>query len=145
MEDHDTLRTIVEIVGFYFCYISVSYFWASFLLHFVNQGESILKLLPSTVYREGLIGEMGRDEEMECNLTDMTLNGTCGEEDIDWYDIDSSFIYSNVAKLSYYNYIGSDEKAALMTLPVLILTYVVAGAASMYGLSRLGFAFIGNW
>ena len=162
MERQHVLRTVTETVAFYFCYISLSYFWSAFLLHFVNQQDLILKYLPSAQFHEKMATLQVEDEKTADHVYAAfdardsflfnTKNGTCpeGEEDdddddIDWYLEDYTYIYSKVAKLSYYNYIGTEENAALMTMPVLVITYVATGALSIYGLYKLGFVFTENW
>ena len=141
-EDREIAKTVLEVIGFYLCYISIYFFWNHFLVSFVDQSEELFKLLPSTQHR--LLSDLA-DDGVSASITNATTSeeGTC-ETPINWESEDSSFIYRNVAKTFYYQYNGHDG-APLMSAPMALLVSGGVGALSIVCLSQLGYAFVDSW
>jgi hypothetical protein len=140
LEEKPTLNTVLNVVGFYLCYISVYYFWNQFMTHFVDQREELFKLLPSTQYYDRVVRDSAG---VLSGGTNVTSDGSCGVSD-EWDVADYEFLYSNVAKASYYQYSGSTA-SPLYRVSRGIMVLISSAAVSIYFLSTVGFAFSDSW
>lgn len=129
-EDRPCLKTALEVLGFYLCYISLSFFFTEFLSRFFDQREAIYEQLPSALHRS-INGSTDAD-------------GSCNADPKDLEEEDYEFIYRMVAKASYYQYSG-DLESPLFSAQTGIMVYLGAGALSIYCLSQAGLSFVDSW
>jgi hypothetical protein len=140
LEEKPTLNTVLNVVGFYLCYISVYYFWNQFMTHFIDQRGELFKLLPSTQHYNRVVRDsLGILSES----TNGTREGSCNVSE-EWDVADYEFLYSNVAKASYYQYSGSTA-APLYRVSRGVLVLISSASVSIYFLSTVGFAFSDSW
>lgn len=144
IEERERLKVLLEVIGFYLCYISLYFFWNKFLLYSVDQKEDLLRLLPSTQHRSSMPSLLSSCEAVFAKSANATsANETCESPTL-WGPEDVSYIYRNVAKTFYYQYNGYGG-APLLSFPMAVFVSGTVASLSIVCLSQLGYAFIDHW
>ena len=141
LEEKSTLVTVLNVIGFYLFYISVSFFWNQFMFRFIDQREELFKLLPSTQHYERVVRDAFSGLVESTNITSDDSSCSASRE---WDVADFDFLYYKVAKSSYYQYSGY-AAAPLYSVSSGVVVFVSAATLSIYFLSRVGFAFSDSW
>ena len=149
IDERERIKVFLEVMGFYFCYIAMYYFWNQFLASFFDQKEVLFKFLPSVQQKYNVINAekiANSSDSSSSNdaATAVKVEETCEVPVKSWDLEDYEFIYQNVAKTTYYQYSGYEDSPLMTTSMALLVSGSVA-TISMFLLSQLGYGFIESW
>jgi len=126
------VKKVLELVGLYLCFISVSFFLHNHLpLRFCDLRSQLIEELPSrqlsnatTSITRLLTLEWNRDETVDHMDTDDLL-----------YFNDDVFLWKRISSVSYYALMGYAE-AALVNLPCSLMFYTISAGISTWVLYK---------